>query len=166
MVRSRVGDPRSRSYPLLGVTTIAIYIRRINDSARRDQEILVSTRRISISAATYAFDWMGSPINGILYFPERYRPVLASCYRNAAGAIIVFDLTNPTSFLNLKQWLEEISEFAEGSLPKILVGNKADLSERRSFAENTQMTYIETSALESTNVKQAFTSLIQSQKKS
>eukprot|EP00096_Caligus_rogercresseyi_P001100 TRINITY_DN11718_c0_g1_i1.p1 TRINITY_DN11718_c0_g1~~TRINITY_DN11718_c0_g1_i1.p1 ORF type:complete len:203 (+),score=86.67 TRINITY_DN11718_c0_g1_i1:43-609(+) len=105
---------------------------------------------------------------------ERYRPVLASCYRNAAGAIIVFDLTNPTSFLNLKQWLEEISEFAEGSLPKILVGNKADLSERRrvsreeamSFAENTQMTYIETSALESTNVKQAFTSLIQSQKKS
>ncbi|XP_040570941.1 uncharacterized protein [Lepeophtheirus salmonis] len=99
---------------------------------------------------------------------ERYRPVLATCYRNASGAIIVFDITNPTSFLNLSQWLDEISEFSEEPLPKILVGNKADLSERRrvskeeaqNFANKWKMAYIETSALESTNVKQAFIALI------
>lgn len=34
---------------------------------------------------------------------ERYRPVLSSCYKNAHGVIIVFDVTNEKSFANLKQ---------------------------------------------------------------
>ncbi len=53
---------------------------------------------------------------------QRYRPILASCYRGALGVIIVFDVTNKMSFNNVKQWLDEVDEFAtESNLPRILV---------------------------------------------
>ena len=53
---------------------------------------------------------------------QRYRPILASCYRGALGVIIVFDVTNMVSFSNVKQWLDEGEEFAtESNLPRILV---------------------------------------------
>lgn len=42
---------------------------------------------------------------------QRYRPVLSTCYRNADGVVVVFDLTNRKSFLNLAQWLSEVEEF-------------------------------------------------------
>ena len=53
---------------------------------------------------------------------QRYRPILASCYRGALGVIIVFDVTNRMSFKNIKQWLVEVEEFApDSNLPRILV---------------------------------------------
>ena len=53
---------------------------------------------------------------------QRYRPILASCYRGALGVIIVFDVTNKMSFNNIKQWIDEVDEFAtESNLPRILV---------------------------------------------
>ena len=55
---------------------------------------------------------------------QRYRPILASCYRGALGVIIVFDVTNRMSFTNIKQWIDEVDEFAtESNLPRILVGS-------------------------------------------
>jgi len=53
---------------------------------------------------------------------QRYRPVLASCYRGATGVIIVFDVTNMVSFRNVKQWILEVEEFAPNSnIPRMLV---------------------------------------------
>ena len=53
---------------------------------------------------------------------QRYRPVLASCYRGALGVIIVFDVTNKISFKNIKQWMVEVEEFASNSnIPRMLV---------------------------------------------
>ena len=53
---------------------------------------------------------------------QRYRPILASCYRGALGVIIVFDVTNKMSFKNIKQWMVEVDEFAtDSNLPRILV---------------------------------------------
>ena len=45
---------------------------------------------------------------------QRYRPVLSTCYRNAHGVIMVFDVTNEQSFLNLPQWLKEVSGWFSG----------------------------------------------------
>ena len=76
--------------------------------------------------------------------------------RNAAGIILVFDVTNKKSFLNIQQWIREIEEFSEGSnVSQILVGNKADLVQRREvdhewashFAASRGMQYIETSVM-------------------
>merc|ERR1719219_2177258 len=62
---------------------------------------------------------------------ERYRPVLATCYKNAFGVLLVYDVTNKKSFTNLQQWIAEVNEFASTDLPKLLIGNKADLGDRR-----------------------------------
>ena len=91
---------------------------------------------------------------------QRYRPVLSTCYRNAVGIVIVFDVTNRKSFTNLKQWLLEVDEFASSlamkeTTPKLLIGNKCDLTDRRevdwetasSFGGERGMSYVETSAI-------------------
>ena len=91
---------------------------------------------------------------------QRYRPVLSTCYRNAVGVVVVFDVTNKKSFSNLKQWLLEVDEFSSTlamreSTPKLLIGNKCDLTERRevdwetasTFAGERAMSYVETSAI-------------------
>jgi small GTP-binding protein len=62
------------------------------------------------------------------YF-KRYRKTY---YNGAQAAFIVFDLTNPTSFENVKTWHNELKEFIENKdLPIIIIGNKADLVEER-----------------------------------
>lgn len=95
---------------------------------------------------------------------QRYRPVLSTCYRNADGIVVVFDLTNKKSFINLAQWISEIDEFSSNTnrrenTPKLLLGNKSDLDDRReidaqtaqSFAKDKNMTYLETSAIHATS---------------
>jgi len=101
---------------------------------------------------------------------QRYRPVLASCYKGALGVIMVFDVTNRVSFNNIKQWIVEVEEFSQSNnIPRILVGNKADLSDRReieyetalTFARENNISYIETSVLRQENIKEAFLELVQ-----
>jgi len=101
---------------------------------------------------------------------QRYRPVLASCYRGALGVVIVFDLTNRTSFSNVKQWLLEIDEFSSLEADKkILVGNKADLETSRrvegeeaaQLANQLGIQYVETSVLDQNNIQEAFRRLLE-----
>ena len=100
---------------------------------------------------------------------ERYRPVLVNCYRGALGVILVFDVTNRTSFLNIRQWILEIHQFAPSpTVPKLLVGNKADLGERREvnieeatmFADQNDMAYVEASVIRRSNIEKVFEELI------
>jgi len=100
---------------------------------------------------------------------QRFRPVLASCYRGALGVIIVFDVTNKISFKNIKQWMVEVEEFASNSnILRMLVGNKADLTDRREvefevaaeFARENNIAYIETSVMRKSNIKEAFLELV------
>ncbi|TYZ62886.1 hypothetical protein PybrP1_006985 [[Pythium] brassicae (nom. inval.)] len=63
---------------------------------------------------------------------ERYRAITSSHYRRAAGALVVYDVTNPTSFEHAQQhWLMELKAHADisSTLAKCitLVGNKVDL---------------------------------------
>lgn len=47
-------------------------------------------------------------------------------YRNAHAIIFVYDVTDPSSFDNLKKWIEESNVNSLGNVPRILVGNKCD----------------------------------------
>lgn len=99
---------------------------------------------------------------------ERYRAITSVYYRGAVGALVVYDLTKPQSFQNLDKWLEELKEHAESSVRIMLVGNKTDLrhlraittDEGRSLAEKKNFSFTETSALDSTNVGEAFNNLL------
>ena len=105
---------------------------------------------------------------------QRYRPVLSSCYRKAVGIIAVFDVTSRRSFDNIKQWMLEVDEFASflamrETTPKLLIGNKCDLTDGRTvdwetasqYAAERSMMYVETSARESCVIQEAILALVQ-----
>lgn len=95
---------------------------------------------------------------------ERFRTITSSYYRGSHGIIIVYDVTDEESFNSVKMWLQEIDRYATSSVLKLLVGNKSDLKDKRKveydiakeFAELNKMPFLETSALDSTNVEEAF----------
>ena len=95
---------------------------------------------------------------------ERFRTITSSYYRGAHGIIVVYDVTDETTFQNVKQWLQEIERYACEGVNKLLVGNKADLSGSRAveyqnakqFADQLNIPFLETSAKDATNVEQAF----------
>ncbi|WAQ89312.1 hypothetical protein PtA15_10A736 [Puccinia triticina] len=60
---------------------------------------------------------------------ERFRSVTRNYYRGAAGAILVYDITDRASFTSLSSWLADARSLASPDLIVILVGNKVDLEE-------------------------------------
>eukprot|EP01112_Ceratiomyxa_fruticulosa_P012704 TRINITY_DN3534_c0_g1_i1.p1 TRINITY_DN3534_c0_g1~~TRINITY_DN3534_c0_g1_i1.p1 ORF type:complete len:226 (+),score=41.79 TRINITY_DN3534_c0_g1_i1:226-903(+) len=99
---------------------------------------------------------------------ERFRAVTSGYYRGAVGAMIVYDITNKTSFKNVTRWLNELREMADPEILIMMVGNKCDLehqrevptNEAKAFAEGNKISFLETSALTAQNVNLAFETLL------
>ncbi|ESQ46147.1 hypothetical protein EUTSA_v10000314mg [Eutrema salsugineum] len=99
---------------------------------------------------------------------ERYRAVTSAYYRGAVGAMLVYDITKRESFDHIPRWLEELRAHADKNIVIILIGNKSDLEDQRSvpmedakeFAEKEELFFLETSALNSTNVENSFNTLL------
>ncbi|THU44485.1 hypothetical protein C4D60_Mb02t07880 [Musa balbisiana] len=95
---------------------------------------------------------------------ERFRAVTSAYYRGAVGALVVYDISRRTTFDSVPRWLQELETHSDTTVAKMLVGNKCDLDnirnisveEGKSLAEAEGLFFIETSALDSTNVKKAF----------
>ena len=49
-------------------------------------------------------------------------------YRNAQAALVVYDLTKPTSLVKAKHWVAELQRQASPGIVIALVGNKLDLT--------------------------------------
>lgn len=106
---------------------------------------------------------------------ERFRTITSSYYRGAHGILLVFDITNPESFVNLTSWLKEVTNYASETVNLILVGTKSDLAADKrkisytdaiEFAKAHNMEYIETSAKSSINIDTAFITLTNNLRKS
>ena len=98
---------------------------------------------------------------------EKYRSLAPLYYRGASAALVVYDITNRESFENARKWIEEV-QTQEGSHVVIgLAGNKVDLSANRKvsteegseFAKQKNFIFFETSAKNSTNIKEIFQSI-------
>eukprot|EP00758_Cryptobia_borreli_P004115 Tbor_TRINITY_DN4194_c0_g1::TRINITY_DN4194_c0_g1_i1::g.26514::m.26514/K07897/RAB7A; Ras-related protein Rab-7A len=62
---------------------------------------------------------------------ERFQSLGAAFYRGADACLLCFDITNAQSFQNLRTWIQEFTYQANGIKDMLLIGNKADLQERR-----------------------------------
>ncbi|GFT06727.1 ras-related protein Rab-27A [Nephila pilipes] len=100
---------------------------------------------------------------------ERFRSLTTAFFRDAMGFIVVFDLTSEQSFLNVRNWLEQLRTHAYCDNPDIvLCGNKADLEDSRFMkeeklreeAEKYGLPYFETSAVTGQNVNKVFDTLL------
>lgn len=96
---------------------------------------------------------------------EKYRSLAPMYFTGAHLAILVFDITQKSTFTALAEFVDLLQQRAPDDCVYILVGNKADLEDRRqvskSDAEDYRIQigaeiYIETSALTGKNVKELF----------
>ncbi|XP_077446231.1 ras-related protein Rab-25-like [Stigmatopora argus] len=95
---------------------------------------------------------------------ERYRAITSAYYRGAVGALLVYDISKHLTYESAERWLKELYDHADPHIVVMLVGNKSDLEdirtvpaeEAKAFAESKGLMYMETSALDSTNVEAAF----------
>ena len=67
---------------------------------------------------------------------ERFRTLTTSYYRGTHCCILVFDITNPSSFYHLYQWIDQYNFYCEFPVKNIIiVGNKYDLEAQRKVSE-------------------------------
>ncbi|OXB74227.1 UNVERIFIED_CONTAM: hypothetical protein H355_011679 [Colinus virginianus] len=96
---------------------------------------------------------------------ERFRSITRSYYRNSAGGMLLFDLTNRASFESVRRWHREVTDTVRPfHVVFLLVGHKSDLvAERRvgrreaeRLAASLGAQYVETSAKDGSDVERAF----------
>ncbi|KAK9705882.1 hypothetical protein RND81_07G089300 [Saponaria officinalis] len=91
---------------------------------------------------------------------ERYAALVPLYYRGAAVAVIVYDITSPETFTKAQYWVKELQKYGSPDIVMALVGNKADLQDRREvptedgkeYVEKNGMSFIETSAKTANNI--------------
>ena len=92
---------------------------------------------------------------------ERYMSVTRQCYNDSHGAIIIFDLTNENTILNIDKWIGKLKENAPKDIIISVVGNKSDLVNERIDLEKElkpykNNLYFEVSAKQGENVSLVF----------
>ncbi|KAF9360315.1 MAG: small GTPase [Benniella sp.] len=95
---------------------------------------------------------------------ERYRAITSAYYRGAVGALLVYDIAKHQTYENVGRWLKELRDHADTNIVIMLVGNKSDLrhlravptDEAKQFAAENGLSFIETSALDASNVELSF----------
>ncbi|KAK2706105.1 ras-related protein Rab-18-B-like [Artemia franciscana] len=130
-------------------------------------------------SATIGFDYKSSEmlLNGELIRlalwdtagQERFRTLTPGYYRNTHGAILVYDVTQRSTFDNLSNWLVELDTYSTfPNTVKMLVGNKIDKDGRQvtreeglKFARRHSMLFIEASAKTKDGVQLAFEELVE-----
>lgn len=95
---------------------------------------------------------------------ERFRSLIPSYIRDSSIVVLVYDVANRKSFLNLTMWLQKIRAEGARDVIIVLVGNKTDLLSHREVsteegeikARENGLMFIETSAKTGFNVKSLF----------
>ena len=94
---------------------------------------------------------------------ERFRSICTSYFKNNTCILLVFDLTQRSSFLNLKSWLNILNPYSDSKCLICIVGTKSDLNKRnvddseiRTFIEENNLIYYECSSKNNTNIDNLF----------
>ena len=95
---------------------------------------------------------------------EKFRTITTSYYKSAHAIIILYDITQKTSFDHIRNWITEIDKFGKQGVLKVIVGNKSDMENNRKItkeaAENLALKYglksWEVSATDNTNIEEMF----------
>ncbi|XP_010241769.1 PREDICTED: ras-related protein RABA5c [Nelumbo nucifera] len=137
----------------------------------RNEFNMNSKATIGVEFQTQSMDIDGKEVKAQIWDTagqERFRAVTSAYYRGAVGALIVYDISRRTTFESVGRWLDELNTHSDTTVARMLVGNKCDLGnirdvsieEGKALAESEGLFFMETSALDSTNVKTAFEMVI------
>ncbi|KCV69178.1 rab family, other [Fonticula alba] len=104
---------------------------------------------------------------------DRFRTLSSSYYRGAHGVILVYDITNRSSFDNLSSWFDELDYHCppgeNSNVVTMIVGNKLDsldqcavtTEEGQALARRRGSLFVQSSARTRVGVAQAFDHLVE-----
>merc|ERR1711998_695392 len=98
---------------------------------------------------------------------ERFHALGPIYYRDADGALLVFDVTDGESFEKVKMWVKELRKMVGKDIAIAIAGNKCDLERNRRvsteegqrYAESVTACYFNTSAKLNRGIDEAFLEL-------
>ena len=98
---------------------------------------------------------------------ERFRNITTQYYKGADGIVLVYDVTEESSYDKIRDWMEQILYNTQrDDIGLVLLGNKCDMEPRtvteeqgNKMAEELKISYFETSALNGQGIKEAFEQL-------
>ncbi|CAL8288821.1 unnamed protein product [Merluccius merluccius] len=137
----------------------------------RNEFNLESKSTIGVEFATRSLQVEGKTVKAQIWDTagqERYRAITSAYYRGAVGALLVYDIAKHLTYENAERWLKELQDHADSNIVIMLVGNKSDLrhlravptDEAKAFSEKHGLSFLETSALDSSNVELAFQTIL------
>ncbi|KAL3854146.1 hypothetical protein ACJMK2_013424 [Sinanodonta woodiana] len=96
---------------------------------------------------------------------ERYRSLVSMYLRDAKAALLVYDVTDLNSYINVSEWLKQLRKYSPEDIKIILVAAKCDLSSAvhpstaNEYAAKNEILFMETSSKTGLNVDKLFTTL-------
>ncbi|GAA5926700.1 hypothetical protein JCM1841_000619 [Sporobolomyces salmonicolor] len=137
----------------------------------RNEFNLESKSTIGVEFATRSISVEGKTVKAQIWDTagqERYRAITSAYYRGAVGALLVYDIAKHATYVNVLRWLKELRDHADSNIVIMLVGNKSDLrhlravptDEAKLFSQENGLSFIETSALDASNVENAFQTIL------
>ena len=99
---------------------------------------------------------------------ERYKSIALNVLKETHGILLMYDITNKTTFESITDWINNIKDLKGDDFPLILVGNKIDLEEERKvnkeegqkLADENKILFFETSNKTGINIQEAGLALI------
>ena len=74
---------------------------------------------------------------------ETFKTIITSYYKSAQAIIILYDITDQSTFENVKNWIVEIDKFSKQGVLRVIVGNKKDLEDKRLVSEEVAKSFEE-----------------------
>ena len=99
---------------------------------------------------------------------ERFRNISKNYFQSSDGFLVVYDITDKSSFDTMDYWIEEIKSNSQEHSKMILVGNKCDLEDERQiknedgkeYAKKKEIKFFEVSAKNGTNLNEVFETIV------
>ena len=98
---------------------------------------------------------------------EKYKSISFNLIKKADGILLLYDISERSSFDAINQWIESIKNVKGDNFPVILIGNKCDLEERditqiegELFANEHGFSFEETSCKEGINIEESVQDLV------
>ncbi|XP_035876019.1 ras-related protein Rab-11B-like [Phyllostomus discolor] len=131
---------------------------------------LESKRTIGMEFATFSIQVNGKTIKTHMWDSAGQKhncTITTAYYWGAEGMLLVHSITKHLTYENVEYWLKELGYHADSNIIIMLVDNKSDLchlwavstDKTHSLTEN-NLCFIQTSALESTTVEEAFRNVL------
>ena len=101
---------------------------------------------------------------------ERYKSVSLSFIKKADGVLLIYDISDRSTFDAINGWIQSLMDVGKESIPIILIGNKCDLSEDKRKVTNEEgiqksneykIPFFETSCKDGININEVFDKIIE-----